>query len=48
MFIVLLRFSSSVATKFVSLNDASWIGPTFINLNPVEIKFYSFLIALDK
>ena len=49
VFIVLLSFSTSSATKFVSSNDEPWIvGSTFINLNLVEIKSYPLLIALDK
>ena len=41
MFIVLLSFSESLATKFLSLNDASCMArPTLIDLNPVELKYY--------
>ena len=46
---VLLSFSSSFGTKFVSFNDELWmVRPTFINLNPIEIEFCPFLISLDK
>ena len=49
VFLVLLSFSSSLATKCVSLNDEPCIArPTLLDLNPVEIKYYSFRISLDK
>ena len=49
VFIVLLSFSSSLATKCVSLNDKScMIRPTLITLNPVKLKNYPFMISLDK
>ena len=49
VFIVLSSFSSSVATKSVSLNDEPcMIRPTLIDLNPVEVKYYLFMISLDK
>ena len=49
MFIVLLSFSESLATKYVSLNDEPcMIRPTFIDLNLVELKYYPFMISLDK
>ena len=49
VFIVLLSFSSSLATKCVSLNDEPrMIRPTLIDLNPVEFKYYPFMICLDK
>ena len=45
MFIVLLSFSSSLASKCLSLNDEpSVIRPTLIDLNPVEHKYYTFMI----
>ena len=48
VFIVLLSFSSSLATKCVSLNDEPCIvRPTLIDLNP-ESKYYPFMISLDK
>ena len=49
MFIVLLVFSRSLATKCVWLNDEpSIIRPTLIDLNSVEVKCYPFMIGLDK
>ena len=49
MFIVLLSFSESLATKYVSLNDkACMIRPALIDLNPVKFKYYPFMISLDK
>ena len=57
MFIELLSFNSSLArvakfsdrTKCLSLNDEPcMVRPTLIDLNPVELKYYSFLISLDK
>ena len=47
--IVLLSFSSSLATKCVSLNDEPCMfRPTVIDLNPVELTYYPFMISLDK
>ena len=52
LFYVLLSFSSSLAhdrTKYLTLNDElCMVRPTLINLNPVEPKYYSFMISLDK
>ena len=52
MFIVVLSFSESLAhscTKYLSLNDEPCrTGHTLIDLNPVEIKYYPFMISLDK
>ena len=49
MFIGLLRFSGSLATKFVSLNnELCMVRSTLIDSNPVEFNCYSFLISLDK
>ena len=49
VFIALLSFSSSLATKCISLNDElCMIRPTIIDLNPVELKYYPFMISLDK
>ena len=43
MVIVLLSFSSSQATKCLSLNDESCMfRPTFIDLYPIECKYYPF------
>ena len=54
-FIVLLSFSSSlgrvaiVRTKCLSLNDEPcMVRPTLIDLNPVELKYDSLTISLDK
>ena len=49
MFIVLLSFSKSLATKCLSLNDEPHlIIPALIDLNPVELKYYPFVINSDK
>ena len=49
MFIVLLSFSSSLATKYVSLIDEPcMVRPALIDLNPFELKHYPFMISLDK
>ena len=52
MFIVLLGFSSSLAhkqTKCLFLNDEPcMVRPTLIDLNPVELKQYPFMVSLDK
>ena len=52
MFIVLLNFSSSLVrkkTKFLFLNyDPCMVGPSLINLNHVELKYYPFMISIDK
>ena len=49
MLIVLLSFSESLATKCLSLNDEPWmVRPTLIDLNPVKLKYYSFMISLVK
>ena len=55
MFIVLLSFSESLAcvanvrTDCLPLNDEPcMIRSTFIDLNPVELKYYPFMISLDK
>ena len=49
VFIVILSFSSSLATKFLSLNDEPcMIRPTLTDLNAVELKYYPFMINLDK
>ena len=48
--IVLLSFSQSLAcdrTKRLFLNDEPF-KPTLIDLNPVEVKYYPFIISLDK
>ena len=52
MFIVLLIFSESLAlnqTKCLFFNDEPcMVRPNLIDLNPVEIKYYPFMITLDK
>ena len=54
VFIVLLSFSSSLAPvadrkKCMFLNDEPcMVKPTLIDLNPVELNYYSFMISLDK
>ena len=52
MFIVLLSFSSSLAsnqTNCLFLNDEPYmVRPNFIGLNPVELKYYLFMISLTK
>ena len=49
VFIVLLGFSESLATKCLSLTDKScMVRRTLIDLNPVELKYYPFMISLDK
>ena len=52
MIIVLLSFSSSLArdqTKCLFLNDEPcMVRPNLIDLNPVELKYYPFMISLDK
>ena len=49
---VLLTFSESLArdrTKCLFFNDEPcMVRPTLINLNPVELKYYPFMISLDK
>ena len=55
VFVVLLSFSESLArvakveTKCLSLNDEPcMVRSTLLDLNPVELKYYPFLISLDK
>ena len=57
VFIVLLSLSESLArvakvsdrTKCLSSNDEPCIvRPSLIDLNPVELKYYPFMINLDK
>ena len=49
MFISLLSFSESLATKRLSVNNEPYmIRPTLVDLNPVELKYYPFIISLDK
>ena len=49
MFVVLLSFSKSLATKCLSWNNLSCIvRSTFIDFNPFKPKYYPFMISLDK
>ena len=49
VFIVLLSFSSPLATKCLSLIDEPcMVIPPLIDLNPVGIKYYQFMSSLDK
>ena len=49
VFIVLLRFSESLATKSLFLNDdPCMVRPTLIDMNPVKLKDYPFMINLYK
>ena len=49
VFIVLLTFSESLGTKFLSSNDKQcMVRPTLIYFNPVELKYYPFMTSLDK
>ena len=49
MFNTLLSFIEFLVTKFVSLNDESYIvRPTLINLNIFDLKYYPFMVSLDK
>ena len=49
VFIVLLDFSGSLATKFVSLGNEPYRSrTTSIDLNPVELNYYPFMISLAK
>ena len=48
-FIVLLAFSESLVTKCVSLKDEScMVTPTLIDLNPVVLRYYPFIISVGK
>ena len=49
MFIALLGFNGSLATKCVSLNNEPCMTrPTLIDLNSIELNYCSFMISLDK
>ena len=57
VFVVSLRFNESLAritkvserTKCLFLNDEPcMVRPNLIDLNPVELKYYPFMISLDK
>ena len=45
----LLSFSVSLATKYMSLsNEPCMVRPTDIDLNPIDLNYYRFMISLDK
>ena len=49
MFVVLLSFNESLTTKCLSFNyEICMARPTLIDLNPVGLKYYRFMISLDK
>ena len=52
VFIVLLNFSESLGldrTKcFFLIDEPLMVRPTLIDLNPVELKYYPFMISFDK
>ena len=52
LFIVLSGFSKSLArdrTKYLFLNDEPcMVRPALIDMNPNELKYYPFMISLDK
>ena len=49
IFIGLLSFSGSLATKCMSLNNGQFKTRAFlVDLNPIELKYYPFIIPLDK
>ena len=48
MFVVLLSFSISLATKCLFFNDDScMVRPALVDMNPVEHKYYPFVINLN-
>ena len=49
VFIVLLSFSVSLATKYLSLNKEPYmVRHTVTDLSPVQLKYYPFMISLDE
>ena len=49
VFLVLLSFGDSLATKCMSLNNETCMNrPTLICLNPAEYNYYPFMVSLDK
>ena len=49
LFIALLSFSESLATKCLFFNDQlCMVRPTLIDMNPAELKYYPFMISLNK
>ena len=49
---MLLSLNSSVARDLIKClflnNEPCMDRPTFIDVNPVKLKYYSFMISLDK
>ena len=49
MFIALLSFSKSLATKYLFLNDEPcMVRPTLVDMNPTDLKYYLIIISLNK
>ena len=49
VFLLLLSFSESLATKYLSLIDEPCVVRlTLIDLSPVELKYYLFIFSLGK
>ena len=49
VFIVILSFSEALANKCLCLNDERcMVRPALIGLNPLELKYFPFLMSLDK
>ena len=49
MFIALLGFSKSLTTEYLFLNGELFIvRPTLIDMNPNELKYYPFMVSLNK
>ena len=49
VFIASLSFRKSLVTKYASLNNELCMIKSFlIDLNPVGLKYYTFMISLDK
>ena len=49
LFILLLSLSKSLAAKCLFLNDELCMNrPTLIDMNPVGLKYYPFMISLNK
>ena len=47
VFVVLLSFSESLSTKCLFLNDEPcMVRPALIDMNPIELKNYPFMISL--
>ena len=48
VFIAVLSFNGSLATKFMPLNNEQcMIKPTLIDLNRVEFKYYQLMISFN-